>query len=75
MSVQEEKTEEHKCQRFEKKGGQLCTPKISILIGKGVHFSLKICGKGSFFKSENADMSSLSESSAGSGKLATDCIQ
>ena len=42
-----------------KKGGYFCTQKVSVLIKIGVFFSLKIYEKGSFFKSENTDMSSL----------------
>ena len=51
---------EGKCQRFEKKGGKFGTQKVSVFIEIGVFFSLKISEKGAFFKSENADTSSLS---------------
>ena len=43
-----------------KNGGQFCTQKVIVFIEIGVLFSLKIREKGSFLKSENADMSSLS---------------
>ena len=44
----------------EKKGGKFCTQKVSVFIEEGVRSSLKICENGPFFKSEIADMSSLS---------------
>ena len=50
---------------LEKKGGNLLTPKVSVFMEIGVFSSLKICEKGSFFKPGNADMSSLSQASAG----------
>ena len=52
-----------------KKGGHFLTPKVSVFMEIGVFFSLKIREKESFFKSGNADMSSLSEESAGTGAL------
>ena len=51
----------------EKKGGHFLNPKVSVFMEMGCFFSLKIREKGSFFKSGNADMSSLSEESAGTG--------
>ena len=48
---------------FRKKGVNFVPIKIGVL------FSLKIREKGSFFKLGNADMSSLSETSAGTGGL------
>ena len=50
-----------------KKGGHFLTPKVSVVMEIGVFFSLNIREKGSFFKSGNADMSSLSEASVGTG--------
>ena len=52
-----------------KKGGHFLTQKVSAFVEIGVFFSLKIREKGSFFKSGNTDMSSLSEASAGTGTL------
>ena len=54
---------------LKKKGGNFLTPKVSVSMEIGVFFSLKICEKGSFCKSGNADMSSLSEASAGTGYI------
>ena len=51
-----------------KKRDHFLTQKVSIFMEIGVFFSLKIRGKGFFFKSGNADMSSLSEVSAGTGE-------
>ena len=51
----------------EKKRGQFCTQKVSVFTEIGVFFSLRISEKGSFFKSGNVDMSSLSSASAGTG--------
>ena len=50
-----------------KKRDHFLTPRVSAFIEIGVFFSLKIREKGSFFKSGNAEMSSISEASAGTG--------
>ena len=55
---------------FWKNRGHFLTPKVSVFMEIGVFFSLKISEKGSFFKSGNSDMSSLSEASAGTGDSA-----
>ena len=39
-----------KCQRFEKKGGNFLTPKVSVFMEVGVFFSRKMREKGSFSK-------------------------
>ena len=54
---------------LKKKGGHLVTQKVSVFMEIGVFYSIKIPEKGSFFKSGNADMSSLSEASAGTGEI------
>ena len=56
-----------KKKKKERGGGHFLTPKVSVFMEIGVFFSLKNREKGSFFKSGNADTSSLSYASAGTG--------